>query len=209
MALDLPVTERLHWRAGDEARLHFLLRRKLRWQWGPAHCPTVHWTVGFRSSSLIPFHKKRRLLTQSYLSWTLGDEARLHFLLRRKLRWQWGPAHCPTVHRTVGFRSSSLIPFHKKRRPLTQSYLSWTLGDEARLHFLLRRKLRWQWGPTHCPTVHRTVGFRSSSLVPFHKKKTTAYAVVFFYGAGDEARTRYLHLGKVALYRMSYTRGTD
>ena len=24
--------------------------------------------------------------------------------------------------------------------------------------------------------------------------------------AGDEARTRYLHLGKVALYRMSYTR---
>ena len=30
----------------------------------------------------------------------------------------------------------------------------------------------------------------------------------FSYGAGDEARTRYLHLGKVALYRMSYTRGT-
>ena len=29
-----------------------------------------------------------------------------------------------------------------------------------------------------------------------------------FYGAGDEARTRYLHLGKVALYQMSYTRGT-
>ena len=26
------------------------------------------------------------------------------------------------------------------------------------------------------------------------------------YGAGDEARTRYLHLGKVALYRISYTR---
>ena len=26
------------------------------------------------------------------------------------------------------------------------------------------------------------------------------------HGAGDEARTRYLHLGKVALYQMSYTR---
>ena len=26
---------------------------------------------------------------------------------------------------------------------------------------------------------------------------------ISFYGAGDEARTRYLHLGKVALYRMS------
>ena len=29
---------------------------------------------------------------------------------------------------------------------------------------------------------------------------------VLFSGAGDEARTRYLHLGKVALYRMSYAR---
>ena len=27
-------------------------------------------------------------------------------------------------------------------------------------------------------------------------------------GAGDGARTRYLHLGKVALYQMSYARGT-
>ena len=27
----------------------------------------------------------------------------------------------------------------------------------------------------------------------------------FFFGAGDEARTRYLHLAKVALYQMSYT----
>ena len=30
--------------------------------------------------------------------------------------------------------------------------------------------------------------------------------MVFLFGAGDEARTRYLDLGKVALYRMSYTR---
>ena len=28
----------------------------------------------------------------------------------------------------------------------------------------------------------------------------------FFHGAGDEARTRYLDLGKVALYQMSYAR---
>ena len=27
-----------------------------------------------------------------------------------------------------------------------------------------------------------------------------------FFGAEDEARTRYLHLGKVALYQMSYGR---
>ena len=31
--------------------------------------------------------------------------------------------------------------------------------------------------------------------------------VPYLFGAGDEARTRYLHLRKVALYRMSYTRG--
>ena len=36
--------------------------------------------------------------------------------------------------------------------------------------------------------------------------KTTGFRQSSFYGAGDEARTRYLHLGKVALYRMSYTR---
>ena len=32
---------------------------------------------------------------------------------------------------------------------------------------------------------------------------------LFSYGAGDEARTRYLHLGKVALYQMSYTRDNE
>ena len=31
-------------------------------------------------------------------------------------------------------------------------------------------------------------------------------AVLVLFGAGDEARTRYLHLGKVALCQMSYAR---
>ena len=34
----------------------------------------------------------------------------------------------------------------------------------------------------------------------------TSLEQICFSGAGDEARTRYLHLGKVALYRMSYAR---
>ena len=38
------------------------------------------------------------------------------------------------------------------------------------------------------------------------KRKTFVFSDKGFYGAGDEARTRYLHLGKVALYRMSYAR---
>ena len=33
-------------------------------------------------------------------------------------------------------------------------------------------------------------------------------ATGFLFGAGDEARTRYLDLGKVALYQMSYARRT-
>ncbi len=43
-------------------------------------------------------------------------------------------------------------------------------------------------------------------------KKEAALAVqkrLLFSGAGDGARTRYLHLGKVALYQMSYTRGNS
>ena len=37
-------------------------------------------------------------------------------------------------------------------------------------------------------------------------KKEQSACSFFICGAGDEARTRYLHLGKVALYQMSYAR---
>ena len=39
-----------------------------------------------------------------------------------------------------------------------------------------------------------------------YEKKECYEHIPLLFGAGDEARTRYLHLGKVALYRMSYTR---
>ena len=42
------------------------------------------------------------------------------------------------------------------------------------------------------------------ATVPYEIRN--ARRVPYLFGAGDEARTRYLHLGKVALYRMSYTR---
>ena len=48
-----------------------------------------------------------------------------------------------------------------------------------------------------------------SPLCPLESKnKGMTYVMPLFFGAGDEARTRYLHLGKVALYQMSYARGT-
>ena len=46
-----------------------------------------------------------------------------------------------------------------------------------------------------------------SPLCPLEpKNKGMTYVMPLFFGAGDEARTRYLHLGKVALYQMSYGR---
>ena len=60
-------------------------------------------------------------------------------------------------------------------------------------------------GKTFLYKIH-PVGLNCSSL--FHPKKKSPAFWLDFFGAGDEARTRYLHLGKVALYRMSYTRGT-
>ena len=38
------------------------------------------------------------------------------------------------------------------------------------------------------------------------KTKNLCQSTKVFSGADDEARTRYLHLGKVALYQMSYIR---
>ena len=57
-------------------------------------------------------------------------------------------------------------------------------------------------------SLHRRLAFNFSSRRhgATIKKKQMLMHLLLFYGAGDEARTRYLHLGKVALYRMSYTR---
>ena len=62
--------------------------------------------------------------------------------------------------------------------------------------------------PTRQARVRRTLVFRwfEPSLPANIKTKAIQMDGLCFYGAGDEARTRYLHLGKVALYRMSYTR---
>ena len=38
------------------------------------------------------------------------------------------------------------------------------------------------------------------------KREVNPRGLTSLFGAGNEARTRYLHLGKVALYQMSYAR---
>ena len=47
---------------------------------------------------------------------------------------------------------------------------------------------------------------QSISACLFVEKKRVPLVLSFFHGADDGARTRYLHLGKVALYQMSYIR---
>ena len=44
------------------------------------------------------------------------------------------------------------------------------------------------------------------AMSPYREQEQISLAPVLVCGAGDGARTRYLHLGKVALYQMSYAR---
>ena len=51
--------------------------------------------------------------------------------------------------------------------------------------------------------VLQTLALPLGYVTVWKKEQATA---PFSFGAGDEARTRYLDLGKVALYQMSYAR---
>ena len=59
------------------------------------------------------------------------------------------------------------------------------------------------WGVKVLQTFALPLGHGTRFL---YEKKECHEHIPLLFGAGDEARTRYLHLGKVALYRMSYTR---
>ena len=53
------------------------------------------------------------------------------------------------------------------------------------------------------PTTPSVTGWCSNQL---SYRAILEQRLLLHYGAADEARTRYLHLGKVALYQMSYAR---
>ena len=53
------------------------------------------------------------------------------------------------------------------------------------------------------PTTPSVTGWCSNQL---SYRAILEQLLLLRYGAADEARTRYLHLGKVALYQMSYSR---
>ena len=54
--------------------------------------------------------------------------------------------------------------------------------------------------------ITQTEIIRHLESVGGQRKKAPHMRCLLFVGAGDGARTRYLHLGKVALYQMSYAR---
>ena len=79
------------------------------------------------------------------------------------------------------------------------------VGDEARSRRSAPRHAR---GHQNVPPA-RFSRFARALFEPrpaSFQKETPSFRMVFLFGAGDEARTRYLDLGKVALYQMSYAR---
>ena len=111
--------------------------------------------------------------------------------------------------RANSLRPSILISHRNPKKEVTTYVVTSFLGagDEARSQ--------------HCRAATRTAGdkrptgafsrFARALFDPLPagtKNKGMTYVMPLFFGAGDEARTRYLHLGKVALYQMSYARGT-
>ena len=62
------------------------------------------------------------------------------------------------------------------------------------------------WGIRVLQTHALPLGYVALFLCHGFRKKGRLKILSVLFGADDEARTRYLHLGKVALYRMSYIR---
>ena len=84
-------------------------------------------------------------------------------------------------------------------------------GDEARTRFPASHEPPCGDSQEPCLTsdpMRLRRGWRQRVPSSQQKNRTSKSDVLFQFGAGDEARTRYLHLGKVALYQMSYARGT-
>ena len=59
---------------------------------------------------------------------------------------------------------------------------------------------------SHIAAMSAVRGSDSGGGSEFGQNKTRLLSQSGYSGADDEARTRYLHLGKVALYQMSYIR---
>ena len=96
-------------------------------------------------------------------------------------------SRCPPDICIKWFKSGT-FPFPKQKDILSDVLLFWRYRPDLNWGMRVLQTLA-------LPLGHGTIWKSGTPCVPDS-----------FVGAGDEARTRYLHLGKVALYRMSYTR---
>ena len=106
------------------------------------------------------------------------------------------------------FLLSSLVFSSKKIQTISTAHQCVEVGTRlARLsHLPVRRHAHVEPQTfTGCLLSLRDFDFRASSFL-LKKFRPSFGDGLNFFGADDEARTRYLHLGKVALYRMSYIR---
>ena len=104
------------------------------------------------------------------------------------------------------------FPRNPKKRDTT-AVVSFFLGagNEARTRFPASREWLAAIRRTPASPLIRSRlrrGVEAASSPPVQKTGHPKLDVLFHSGAGNEARTRYLLLGKVALYQMSYARGT-
>ena len=118
---------------------------------------------------------------------------RLPFIpCQRQRKEKYDKSTSASIHTNTALR----LPAKPPKRTPAVSFSS--PPPAAHLLFLLARQRKRRWG---AETVCAHLGVKQ-------KKKTTKLFSLIVHGAGDEARTRYLHLGKVALYQMSYARRT-
>ena len=133
-----------------------------------------------------------------------------------------GGAPAPCKHFCRGQKSwrrrnllplSILISHGIQKKKDTTAVVSFFLGagNEARTRFPASREWLAAIRRTPASPLIRSRlrrGVEAASSPPVQKTGHPKLDVLFHSGAGNEARTRYLHLGKVALYQMSYARGT-
>ena len=148
---------------------------------------------------------------------------------RRKRRnrstgaWE-GPAGLPITfgrHRTpapLACGSSVSEPQAKAKKPLDRcmgrpsgpAHHPRAVSEPARTRFPASHKraspIR---GNPASPPIPRAPRWGRQRVRPSTQKRGHPNWISSFTGAGNEARTRYLHLGKVALYQMSYAREQD
>ena len=118
--------------------------------------------------------------------------------------------------RSARFEVEAASSRERRRPPLALA--GHKTGDEARTRFrppckgpaaLCRDPGRPRIGKKRAERVLRWRYRVRANNPSFRKKERQPFGCLsFFSGASDEARTRYLHLGKVALYQMSYARRT-